>query len=298
VRPFEARAFDVQVGRIPPVFGSYPRRRYALDNPLPGMPLGYQYLTSLRPDAVPYSAEQLLRQQGSGWLVVGYPIGSHAPAPGMPVVNAERWDTGLEVRLGSEPFQLAAAVTQGTLGHPRTEDDNDGKQVSARLAWRPAMGLVLGASGARGPYLAQDVVDELPTAARRPFRQTAAGLDAEYARGYWILRAEGIWTGWDVPPLEGTSTDRLHALALMLEARYKVAPGFYLAGRADHLDFGGLATVTGTFPWDAPVFRLEVGAGYSVLRNLLLKASFQHNARDGGRVRSRDLLAAQAVLWF
>src|SRR6266568_1851782 len=50
---------DVQAGRIPPVFGSYARRRYAADNPLPGMPLAYQYLTTLRPDALPSSADDL-----------------------------------------------------------------------------------------------------------------------------------------------------------------------------------------------------------------------------------------------
>jgi len=136
VRPWTARSFDIQAGRIPPVFGSYPRRGYALDNPLPGMPLAYQYLTTLRPDALPYSADDLYGQQGSGWLVRGYPIGAPQPAPGMPLVNAERWDTGVQVKIGGEPLELAAAVTQGTLSHPLVRDDNGGKQISARLAWR------------------------------------------------------------------------------------------------------------------------------------------------------------------
>jgi hypothetical protein len=298
VRPWTARAFDIQAGRIPPVFGAYPRRRYALDNPLPGMPLAYQYLTILRADALPYSTDDFHAQQGNGWLVRGYPIGNPHPAPGLPLVNAEHWDTGVEMRIGADPLQLAVAVTQGSLSHPLVEDDNDGKQVSARLAWRPAVGLVLGASGAHGDYLSHEATDPLSASSRGAYRQNAAGLDAEYSAGYWILRAEAVWTGWQLPPLPGGRVDRVEALGVMLEARYKVATGFYLAGRADYLGFGRVESVPAPFPWDAPVTRLEIGAGYSPIRRLLLKASFQHNRRDGGHVRMRNYLAGQAVLWF
>src|SRR5436305_931296 len=57
VRPWVNRPFDVQAGRIPPVFGTFSRRAYGSDNPLIGVPLAYQYLTALRPDALPASAD-------------------------------------------------------------------------------------------------------------------------------------------------------------------------------------------------------------------------------------------------
>ena len=41
--------------------------------------------------------------------------------------------------------------------------------------------------------------------------------------------------------------------------------------------------------------RVEVGGGYSIQRNLLLKLSFQHNTRDGGRLRHGAHLAAGAA---
>jgi hypothetical protein len=54
-----------------------------------------------------------------------------------------------------------------------------------------------------------------------------------------------------------------------------------------------------TAPWDAPVTRAEVGTGYSLQRNLLLKLAFQHNRRDGGRLERVDNFgAAQLVFWF
>ena len=54
-----------------------------------------------------------------------------------------------------------------------------------------------------------------------------------------------------------------------------------------------------TVPWEAPVTRIEVGAGYSIMRNLLLKYSFQHDHRDGGVLqRIENMVAAQLVFWF
>ena len=53
LRPWAGREVDLQAGLVPPVFGAFPRRRYAFENPLPSLPLAYQYLTNLREDAVP-----------------------------------------------------------------------------------------------------------------------------------------------------------------------------------------------------------------------------------------------------
>ena len=60
IKPWTLRDFDIQVGRVPPTFGAFARRTYANDNPLIGYPLAYQYLTTLRPDSIPASAEELL----------------------------------------------------------------------------------------------------------------------------------------------------------------------------------------------------------------------------------------------
>jgi len=219
VRPWSARAFDVQAGLVPPVFGSFPRRRYAYDNPLPSVPLVYQYLTILREDAVPARAEDLVAQRGRGWLV-RYPVGESYSGPGVPVVNGEKWDTGLEVRLGDRPWSLGLAVTQGTLSNPLTRDDNGGKQVSARLAWTPSAALAVGVSGATGDFLTDDVQDALPPGARGTYRQQALGVDVEWSAGYWIVRGEAIWSRWRVPPLEPTLIEHpLPALGVYGEAR-------------------------------------------------------------------------------
>jgi len=299
VRPWAKRAFDLQAGLIPPVFGAYPRRRYALDNPLPSVPLAYQYLLALRDDAVPANADQLVAQRGRGWQV-RYPVGSTTPAPGFPLANGQKWDAGVEAQLGLAPLSLAVAVTQGTLCYPLVRDDNGGKQVSARVAWTHAPDLTVGLSGAVGQFLSREVTSVLPPSAGGNFRQRALGADVEFARGYWIVRGEAVWSRWNLPALEAPLLDvPLDALGLYAEARYKIRPGLHAAGRVEHLGLSDVGTTLGSQPWEAAVTRYEVGGGYALHRQVLLKASVQHNRRpDGGRVRKNTLLAAQVLLWF
>jgi hypothetical protein len=298
VRPWADREIDLQAGLVPPVFGTFPRRRYAYDNPLPSLPLAYQYLTDLREDAVPARAEQLVAQRGRGWRV-RYPVGSAEPGPGVPLVNAERWDTGVQLRLGREPFSLALAVTQGTLCYPRVRDDNSGRQLSGRLAWTPSPSFVAGLSGASGEFLAREVQDALPAAARGTYRQKTAGLDLQWSYGYWIVRAEAVWSRWTLPALDETRIEEpLDALGLYAEARYKLRPGLYAAARGERLAFSEIESAPGLRTWDAPVTRVEAGAGWTPRRHVLLKASWQHNWRDGGAVRENDLVAGQVVLWY
>lgn len=297
VRPWRSLPVDVQAGRIPPVFGAHGRQVYASDRLLIGSPLAYQYLTSLRPDAIPSDAGDLLRMRGRGWLS-SFPVGDTAAAPGVPLISGFQWDTGVQVRWLAGRVEGAAAVTQGTLSRPRLSDDNGRPQFSGRIAVRVSPGLRLGVSAARGRFLA----DTLPGRGRPGGDQSAAGADAEYSAGRFLVRAETVWSRWTVPyltiPPEG---DAISAHAAWIEARYRFTPRFYLAARGDRLAF---SEVTGRSPserrdtWDAGVRRVEAGGGYSLLRTLILRAMVQYNERDGGRVPERTFLSSQVSWWF
>lgn len=299
VHPWADRALDLQAGLIPPVFGSFARRAYGYDNPLIGYPLAYQYPTTLRSDAAPSTVDDILWARGYGALV-WYPVGSPEYAPGLPLVDGLRWDAGLQIRAGSQPFQITAAVTQGSLSHPLVHDDNDGKQVSLRGIWQPTAALRLGLSAARGQYLDRDLLAQLPPdLAARGYHQRALGADAEWAKDHWLVRVEGVWSSWDAalyePPPQGLT---LRAGSLSAEARYKLAPGVHLAARLDHLGFNEIEGSVETTSWDAPVTRVEAGVGWLAARHVILKGVYQHNWRDGGRVHSESLAAVQVLLWF
>lgn len=299
VRPWLQHAVDIQAGRIPPTFGAFTRRPYASDNLLIGYPLGYQYLTSLRADALPMNANELLGMRGRGWLA-SYSIGNPIPANGLALASGFRWDTGVQVHAAAKAVDATMSVTTGTVSNPLFRDDNSGRQIAGRLSARPLAGLIVGASAAHGPFVTA-------TAARGAvgdgrdgeFTQTAWGGDVEYSRDYYLVRFETVFSQWRVPAVGAPVIDvPLRAVATYVEGRYKIRPGLYAAARVDHLGFSELTGASGPTTWDAPVTRIEAGGGYSIRRNILAKITGQHNVRDGGRVRSLNLMAAQIVYWF
>ena len=160
VRPWPARRFDIQVGRVPPTFGAMSRTAYGSTNLLIGQPLAYQYLTSIRPDALPGTPDDLLRMRARGWLS-RFPVGNNVDAPGLPLVNTSRWDTGVQVHGLAGMIEWTGAVTAGSLSDPRFRDNNGGRQVAGRAVVRPAAAMVFGISAARGAWLNETLEREV-----------------------------------------------------------------------------------------------------------------------------------------
>jgi hypothetical protein len=295
VRPWRNRSFDIQAGRIPPVFGAFGRRQYETGNPVIGYPLAYQYLTSLRTDAIPSTADDVLRMRARGWRS-SFPIGSQLTGPGIPLVSGFQWDTGIEASWRVGIVDVAGSITNGTLSSPRVQDDNGGKQIAGRIGFTPAVGLVLGASVARGAWLSRTVAPDSAPA------QQSFGADAEYSRDHWIVRWELVWSRWGFPhPLLPSDTTTLDALGSWIEGRYRITPRIFVAARGDRLGFSTLGGATispsGT-AWDAPVRRIEGAVGYYLQRNFVLRGSVQGNWREAGRDHSRTYLSGQLVYWF
>ena len=313
VRPWKDRSFDIQAGRIPPVFGAAGRRIYANDNVLIGYPLAWQYLTVLRSDAMPSSADELIDARAAGWRP-WYSVGTPGYARGVPLTTAFRYDTGVQARVGGEHQRLsvAAALTAGTLSSPGARATNGGPQVSTRLAVRPATGVVLGGSFADGRFFADDLAMPLPAGSTGPgyssttsstntgrYHQQTWGADAEYSRGYFLARAELVTARWRLPAIGDSPIDEaLRSTGVSVEGRYRIAPGVTAGARVDRLSFSRLQGRYHELPWDAPVTRVEGGVAWSATRNLLVRGSVQHNDRARGKVRSSTLPALQVTVWF
>ena len=300
VRPWRAREIDVQAGRVPTTFGLFGRSGYGADNPLVGRPLAYGYLTSLRRDALPAVVSDLLRMRGRGWLS-SFPVGNVAPARGLPIVDGDSWDTGVQARVAHGPVEWVGAVTQGSLGSPRLHDDNGGRALSSRLVVRPTAAVTLGASASRGAFLSRSLGGSIgANASVDAFRQTAVGLDGQLAAGRWQVRGEVMRSAWRLPaPTDPALGAGVRAFAGWLEGRLRVLPGLDLAARAEHLAFSDIASTDGPRPWEAPVSRVEAGVAVSPFRHVGAKFVAQRNRRPlGGRVRHDTLLVAQLGVWF
>jgi hypothetical protein len=298
ISPLANRLVDIQAGRIPPVFGTFARRSYPQDNPLIGSPQTYQYLTSMRADAMPATADDLLKMKARGWLV-RYPVGDTTPHNGVATVAAEQWDTGVQVRVGPPSFEAALAYTVGTLSVPRVSDNNSGGQVAGRVAWHPVPAFVVGVSAARGQFLAGNVREARPDAPPGDDDQRAFGLDAEASWGRWLVRGEYVANTWRVPPLDAPRiADPLSSHAGYVETKIRLHPRLYAAIRADTMRFTSISGSSGVETWEADVSRLEYGVGVTLRRGLLVKTSILSNWRDAGRVRQSHLGAVQLLFWF
>ena len=297
VRPWPNRRFDIQAGLVPPTFGAFARTAYGSTNIVIGTPLAYQYLTSLRPNALPATTAELLRMRGRGWLS-SFSLGVGDADRGLPVINSVRADTGVQVHGVNGVIEWVGAVTTGSLSHPR--DDNGGYQLASRVIARPIPSIAVGASLARGQYLDRVLESSLPAGRRlEEGVQRSIGVDAEYSEGRFLARTEVIRSRWTLPvALTATAPEPLDLTSFLAEGRYRVLPGLQLAARAERLDFARIPVPGGMERWEAPVKRFEVALGYSVIRNIVLKTSWQRNFRDGGRVREESLGALQVVYWF
>jgi hypothetical protein len=311
VRPWKDRPFDIQAGRIPPVFGAAGRRIYANDNVLIGYPLAWQYLTVLRSEAAPSGADELIYARATG-LQPEYSVGTPGYARGVPLASAFRYDSGVQARVGGEHqrVSVAAALTAGTLSSPGARATNGGPQVSTRLAVRPATGVILGGSFADGRFFANDFAkpsspgdmgygSETGSTTTGHYHQQTWGADAEYSLGYFLARAELVTARWRLPAVGTAPIDEaLRSTGVSVEGRYRLAPGITAGGRVDRLSFSQLRGRYEELPWDAPLTRVEAGVAWSATRNLIVRGSVQHNNRSRGRVRSSTLPALQVTVWF
>ena len=295
-RPSRSQEFDIQAGRIPSVVGSFPRRAYGRDNLVVGLPLAYQYLTSLRPDALPATADDLLRMRGRGWRPA-YPIGSQAIEPGVPLVSATRWDTGVEARWRTGLVEVAGAVTRGAPAVPVVRETNDGYQWSGRVAVHVPAGLIVGVSAARATWIENDVLTLLPDTQRDDAEQALIGADLELGLGHWLVRGEILRSTFQIPTLPSASP--LSTWSGFFEGRYRWHPRWQVAARAERMGFGKIVGSSAVpTPWDAPVTRLEGVVGFRVTRTIDARAGWQHNWRDAGRVHERGSPVVQVLYWF
>ncbi|HKW01119.1 MAG TPA: hypothetical protein VJN96_14945 [Vicinamibacterales bacterium] len=299
-QPWARHDVTIQAGVIPPVIGAFPRRAYGRDNVVIGSPLAYQYLTSLRPDALPATVDDLLRMRGRGWQP-SYPVGSKSITTGVPLIATSRWDTGVETAWRHGLVELAGAVTLGAPATPVVRDPSDGLQYSGRIAvWLPGA-TTIGVSGARGAWINRSVLNLYPEAVHDRKHENVVGVDAETGVGPWLLRAEWVHATFEVPWLVTPAPDHLSTDSAFAEARYRFLARWQVAARVEHL---GFSEVTGTLnnglptSWDAPVERVEGVLGFRVLKNLEVRGGYQYDWRDGGRVRERGYPTAFLLYWF
>ncbi len=290
--PWANHDAHLQAGKVPWPIGTWGPRTYSDKNPLVGAPLMYQYHTSLAWNAPLASVDALVANAGTGGYGLGYAYG----VTGMPVIDDRWWDVGAVVLGSRRPFEYALGVMQGSPGWPVTAgDDTPGQTTLGRLGIVPTAGVRVGASGAYGTWMPDWFAYTLPPGRTlRDYHEWIAMSDVELSRGPLELRGEAFLKGWQTQ-----SAGTLRLGGGYAEGRVDAFEGGWLAARWEALRFGDVTPSSGIArPWDDPIDRLEVGAGYRVSRDVRVKLAFQRNVRrpPGAKLEVCDVLALAASI--
>ncbi|HXL15368.1 MAG TPA: hypothetical protein VN972_04720 [Methylomirabilota bacterium] len=295
----KGRDLHLEVGKIPLHLGAFPNRSYAPKNNLIGAPLMYQYHTDLRDDQAPVRGEDIVANRGKGYFSsylsagltgVGY-TGGHV----MPVLYENCWDFGAVLIGTRAPLEFAAGVTNGTAGAPMMNDNNDGKQVLARVGLVPAPWIRAGVSGSRGPYLDRDLNEDLPAGHTvDEYMQKLAGADLELSYGHGVLYSEYVFSRFGSP-----FVGNLDLKAWYFEGKYAVLPGWYVAARFDRMIFSDVALAAGGVEaWDADLWKREIGIGFKPSARLVAKLVHQESRINVSPAIVRAFAAAQLSVIF
>lgn len=296
--PFPERDLHVLAGKLPWAIGTWGPRTYSNRNPLIGIPLMYQYHSSLLWYEVVPSADVLLAAAATGQYGVNY--FGYAEGRGMPIVDDCYWDVGLTVTGSRRPLEYALGVTAGTPGWGSTmQDENSGKTVLGRLGVAPLPGVRFGVSGAYGPYLVAGLQPLMPSGRSvNDYRQKLVMADLELLVDRVELRAEGARNTWETPTVGDLEVKSAYA-----ELKYAFGFGAFLAGRWDVLRFGEIAASGGgRYRWDSDVSRIEAGVGYRFTPEVVGKVVHQRTRLENEYAPAKNhrlgLYAAQVSVSF
>ena len=204
-------------------------------------------------------------------------LSSRNPLIGAPANYGIPYPVGIEVAGSVGRFDGLAAI----LDRPVTTEEvllgeNPSRAFRPLLAAgvTPIVGLRLGAYTTRGPYLTREWQSMLPAGDRwRSFQQRVTGMDLQFSRAHFELNGDFALSRYEVPRNADGEGKNYY-----LEPKYTWSPRWFTALRLERSHLPYIWPVDGA-PWYASVKKVydgEVGVGFRVGPELLLKASYRY----------------------
>ena len=264
---------NLQAGKFEMPFGNLDERRYPTKNFLYGLPLIYEYRTSLTDQVI--NRVEILNNRGKG--------------VGMRLIDMGINDLGVMVYGDAGRLHYAVAGSNGTISSTGNRQLNANSDINkiVRVAYAPMSGLTVGASAAMGAYIS-DGGRPLPRdQGILTYQQLIGEVDVSFSRGPFQLNGEGVYSQWTVP-FENDDT-KIYAVGYYGEAKYAFLPRFYLAARVSGLTFSQLDLNGVSTRWDNNVMEAEAGVGYSLDKDTIVKL-VRRETRTLGVTGPRDNL--------
>lgn len=287
--PLPGRDVSLQAGKFVSPFGGWTQRHASLSaDPFIRPPLPYDYRTMICANFLPAAA--------AGFVTWKDEPAFFRPMGAPPVWNAP-YQVGVMVAGGWKGVSGRAAVMNSAPSSEPSEwsslgTGEHGPSYVAHLGVQVVPELSVGASYDRGGYL----IDH-PGGAPLPAGQEIShyfqelwGFEAAFARGPVEARAELILDTWDVPNVRDYPRD----VSWYGEAKVKLSPGLYAAARYSGIRFNRIDDGAGNdVPWDYPVDRVQLGAGYRLSRTTEVRAEYMLNATDAPPHAGDDLFSVR-----
>lgn len=277
-RPSDDQRLNFQIGKFATAFGAWSPGHDFFDDPFLLAPLPYSQIIGINSRNPAANSPAAIGDRSNG------------SAPAVSTLSKDQWAstiwgpsyaTGASVFGASDHFDYALEMKSAALSsHPDSwnEVDFDDPTVTGRLGYRPDAAWAFGVSASRGPWMDPDVsgVD------RGDFMQSAVGMDLRWAHRDLIISGEVILSEFETP-----AAGDLRTASCFIQGRWKVSPGFWLAAR-----FGQMVAndANGDVPWQPDVQRAEIGAGWRITQNLLLKTGYSYTHTDGDSEAGNHLL--------
>jgi hypothetical protein len=189
---------------------------------------------------------------------------------GLPMIYDACWNTGVDVFGSVGMIDWSVAALSGSVSNPTVDRAKAVPQMTAKMAFYFSPIFSLTFSGYAGPYLLEIPESYSGNSSKdiNDYLNMGAGASASYALGYLQVFAEAFAARWQHPVF-----GNLDAFSGYIDAKYKLAPQWYVAGRAglirfDQIDFG---PEYGTTYWDFPLNRYEFGVGHNLNRSVTIK---------------------------
>jgi hypothetical protein len=195
--------------------------------------------------------------------------------------DAYPWGTSVSGAAGKLDYRAALislpVVNQGLTPEP-------GQRLRPLLGIGVSAGPMLrvGATLTHGAYLGPAVGGQIPSGASwQDFLQTVVSADAHFSAGYVEARVEALWSSFEVP----SRADPVRGLGWYGEVRATLSPRLFVAGRFERNRFATIEPTSAAL-WAGQVateLNGEVGAGYRVSADALIKASFSKDHWPGAQ---------------
>lgn len=274
-RVFDDQRLNFQIGKFPSAFGGWSGQHDFFDDPFLLAPLPYSQIIGINTRDSIANSPAAISARAAG------------TSPAFSTLSKENWTSilwgpgyasGASIFGSTEYLDYVLEIKNAALSsHPDswTDIDFSDPTVTARLGFRPDAAWAFGLSASRGPWLEEDALG----VDRSDFIQNTVGVDARWAHHNLIVSGEVIISEFETP-----SAGDLRAASWYLQARWKVSPGFWLAGRFGQTFANDATGLDGTdVPWQPDIWRAEIGTGWHISQNLLFKTgySFTHTGGDG-----------------